>query len=153
MPVIIVAQGQGLVRDSALVQATIGCCILLLLVPKMVLTLSYLHWWRRLSCHQLVQRPHLHLQWTSPATCPGGVFLYQLMHLLMCTHDLPCCHYPLQLALAMVFPLPTRHLQMCTHAHEHTFCNLHCGVVVCGSDFRSFLCVWGGGEGDLHCVV
>ena len=147
MPVIIVAQGQGLVRDSALVQAAIGCCILLLLVPKMVLTLSNLHWWRRLSCHQLAQRPHLHLQWTSPATCPCGVFLYPLVHLLMCTHDLPCYHYPLELALAVVFPLPTRHLQMCTHAHEHTFLQLALwggGGCMC-SDFSSVLCVGGGG--------
>ena len=34
-----VAQGQGLVRDCALVPAAFGCCILLLLVPKTVLTL------------------------------------------------------------------------------------------------------------------
>ena len=27
------------------------------------------------SCHQLVQRGHLHLQWALPATCTGGVFL------------------------------------------------------------------------------
>ena len=40
-----VAQGQGLVRDCALMQAAIGCCILLLLVPKMVLTLCNLRWW------------------------------------------------------------------------------------------------------------
>ena len=42
-----VAQGQSLVRDCALEQAAIGCCFLLLLVPKMVLIL---------------------------ATCAGGVF-------------------------------------------------------------------------------
>ena len=39
-----VAQGHVLVRDCALVQAAIGCCILLLLVPKMVLTLCNLCW-------------------------------------------------------------------------------------------------------------
>ena len=33
-----VAQGQGSVRVCAFVQAAIGCCILLLLVPKRVLT-------------------------------------------------------------------------------------------------------------------
>ena len=57
-------------------------------------------------------------KWASLATC---TFLYQLTHLLMCTHDLPCCHRPLQLALyvAEVYPLPTRHLLMCTHTHEH----------------------------------
>ena len=63
-------------------------------------------------------------------------FLYCLVHLLMCTHDLPCYHHPLQLALAVVFPLPTRHLLMCTLAMS-TFCNLHCVVVVvvCDGDF------------------
>ena len=35
-------QGQVLIRVSALMQAAIGCCILLLLVPKMVLTLGNL---------------------------------------------------------------------------------------------------------------
>ena len=30
-----------------------------------------------------------------------------------------CCHRPLQLALAVFFPLPTRHLLMFTYAHEH----------------------------------
>ena len=69
-----VAQGQSLVRDYALVQAALGCCILLLLVPKMVLTLCNLRWWC-FSCHQLAQRPHLHLQLASLATCTGGVFL------------------------------------------------------------------------------
>ena len=58
----------------ALVLPAFGCCTLLLLVPKMVLTLCNLHWWC-FSCHQLAQRPHLHLQWASPATCTGGVFL------------------------------------------------------------------------------
>ena len=98
-----VAQGQGLVRDCALVQAAIGCCILLLLVPKMVLTLCNLRWWC-FSCHQLAQRPHLHLQWASPATCAGGVFLvpasafsYYCAH--MTCHA--CCHRPLQIALAL----------------------------------------------------
>ena len=28
-----------------------------------------------LSCHQLAQIPHLHLQWALPAICAGGVFL------------------------------------------------------------------------------
>ena len=55
-----VAQGQGPVRDCALVQAAIGCWTLLLLVPKMVLTLCNLHWCC-FSCHQWAQRPHLHL--------------------------------------------------------------------------------------------
>ena len=40
-----VAQGQGLVRDCALVQAAIGCSILLLLVSNKVLTFSNLRWW------------------------------------------------------------------------------------------------------------
>ena len=105
-----VAQGQGLVRDCVFVQAAIGCCILPLLVPKMVLTLCNLHWW-------------------------------------------------------CFFPLPTRHLLMCTYAHMSTFCNLHCVVVVvvvvCGGDFTlctvpslslsvcvcvcMCMCVWCGG--------
>ena len=53
----------------------------------------------------------------------------ELVHLLMCTQDLPCCHRPLQLTLVVFFPVPTRHLLACTHAHEH-ICNLHCVVVV-----------------------
>ena len=40
-----VPQGQVLVSVYALVQVAIGWCILLLLVPKMVLTLCNLHWW------------------------------------------------------------------------------------------------------------
>ena len=56
-----VAQGQGLVIDCAFVQAEIGCCSLLLLVPKMVLTLYNLHWWC-FSCNQLAQGPHMRLQ-------------------------------------------------------------------------------------------
>ena len=46
--------------DLALVLPAFGCCILLQLLPKMVLTLCNLHWWC-FSCHQLAQRPHLHL--------------------------------------------------------------------------------------------
>ena len=53
-----VAQGQGLVRVSALVQAAIGCCILLLLVPKMVLTLCNLHWWCFSSTNQAFTNVH-----------------------------------------------------------------------------------------------
>ena len=29
-----------------------------------------------------------------------------------------------------LFPLPSRHLLMCTHRNEHLFCNLHCVVVM-----------------------
>ena len=131
--------GQGPVRDCALVQAAIGCCILLLLVHKMVLTLSNLHWWC-LSCHQLVQRPHLHLQVSTCMQLALVVFyLCQLAHLLMCTHDWqPCCHRPLQLALVVVFPLPTKYLLMNTHAHEHILQLTLCGgggCTVCGGDF------------------
>ena len=39
-----IAQGHVLVRVWALMQATIGCCILLVLVLKMVLPLSDLCW-------------------------------------------------------------------------------------------------------------
>ena len=39
-----VAEGQVLVRICALVKAAIGCCILLLLVPEVVLTLCNLSW-------------------------------------------------------------------------------------------------------------
>ena len=54
----------------------------------------------------------------------------ELVHLLMCTQDLPCCHHPLKLTQVVFFPVPTRHLLTCIHAHEH-ICNLHCvGVVV-----------------------
>ena len=56
-------------------------------------------------------------------------FLYQLAHLLTCTSDLQCCHYPPPIALAVVFPLPTRDLLM-SHIHTSTLCNLHCVVVV-----------------------
>ena len=38
-----VAQGQVMVSVCALVQAAFGCCILLLLVPKLVLTLCNFH--------------------------------------------------------------------------------------------------------------
>ena len=71
------------------------------------------------SCHQLLQRPHLHLQSSHLQISLMVFFLYQLAHLLTCAHDLPCCHYPPLIALAVVFPLPTKHLLMCTHAHEH----------------------------------
>ena len=63
-----------LVRVCAAVQAAIGCCILLLLVPKMVLTLCNLCWWC-FSYHQITQRPHLHLQCELTATCAGGFCL------------------------------------------------------------------------------
>ena len=104
-----VAQGQGLVRDCALVQAAIHCCILLLLVPKMFLTLCHWRWWW-ISCHQLAQRPHLHLQWASSATCAGGVFLvptsaFSYYCAYMTCHA--CCHRPLQLALVVFFSLST----------------------------------------------
>ena len=66
---VMVAEGQGLVMNCGLVQAAIGCCIL--------------RWWC-FSCHQLAQRSHMHVQWESPATCTGGVFLHQLAHLLVC---------------------------------------------------------------------
>ena len=39
----------------------------------------------------------------------------------------PCCHHPLQLALVVVFPLPPRHLLMCTHAHKHVLQLALCG--------------------------
>ena len=47
------------------VQAAIGCCILLILMPKIVLTFCNLHWWC-FSCHEIVQRPHLYLQCALP---------------------------------------------------------------------------------------
>ena len=70
-----VAQGQVLVKNCSLVQAAVGCFILLLLVTKMVLTLCNLCWSVVFFCHQLAQRPHMHMQWASLATCNGGVFL------------------------------------------------------------------------------
>ena len=83
------AQWQGLVRDCALVLPAIVCCILLLLVYKIFLTLCILHVLVVFFCHQIAQKPHF--------TCSGHhlqialvvLFLYQLAHLLMCTHDLP----------------------------------------------------------------
>ena len=70
-----IAQGQVLVRICALVQSAIGCCSLLLLVPKMVLTLCNLRWWW-CSSHQLAQIHNLHLWWSLPATCTGGIYIY-----------------------------------------------------------------------------
>ena len=79
-----VVQGQVLVRVCALVQAAIGCCILLLLVPTMVLTLCDLRWWC-FSSHQLAQIHDLHSWWSSPATCASPVLsshqLLQILHL------------------------------------------------------------------------
>ena len=69
-----IAQGHNPQPSLALVLPALGCCILLLLVPKMVSTLCNLHQWC-FSWHQLVQRPHLHLKWALSATCAGGVFL------------------------------------------------------------------------------
>ena len=39
------------------------------------------------SCYQLAQRPHLCLQWASPATCIGAVVLHKLFStsILLCT--------------------------------------------------------------------
>ena len=107
-----------------------GCCILLLLVLKTVLTLCNLRWWC-FSCHQLLQRPHWCLQWALSATCTGGVFLVP-------TSALSKVHTWLAFILLLptatctggVFPLPTRHLLMYTRTNEHLFCNLHCVVVV-----------------------
>ena len=64
-----VAQGQGLAKACALVQAAIDCYILLLLVPRMVLTLA-------LQLALVV------------------FFLYPLVHLLMCTHAHEHCVVP-----------------------------------------------------------
>ena len=109
-----VAQGQGLVRVCALVQTAIGCCILhaanfgralfrimntshLLLYPSLTsaqdgLDLCNLRWWWCLSCHQLAQ--DFTRTCSGPATCLGGVFPVPTSALLMCTHELPCCHHP-----------------------------------------------------------
>ena len=46
------------------------------------------------SCHQIAQRHHLHLLWTSPATCAGGVFLAPTSTF---TNVHTCYHRPLQL--------------------------------------------------------
>ena len=58
----------------SLVLPAFGCCILLLLVPKTVLTLCNLRWWC-FSCCQLAQRSQWHLQWALSATCASGIFL------------------------------------------------------------------------------
>ena len=53
---------------------------------------------------QLAKRPHLLMQWALLATCTGVFSLHQLVHLLMCTHDLqPCYHRPLPFALVVFF--------------------------------------------------
>ena len=57
---------------SALMQAAFGCCILHLLVPKMVLTLCNLRWWCFLPSTNA--KYNLHSWWSSSATCTcGGV--------------------------------------------------------------------------------
>ena len=122
-----VAQGQGLVKACALVQAAIGCCIMLLLVPKVVLTLCNLRWWWCLSCHQLAQRPHLHLLWASLATCTGGVFLAPTSAYTNAYTWLAMLPLSTATCTGGVFPLPTRHLLMCTHAHEHILQLALCG--------------------------
>ena len=60
--------------ELAFVLPAFGCCILLLLVPKMALTLCNLHWWWFLQSSTSTIH-NLHLWWSSPATCAGGVFL------------------------------------------------------------------------------
>ena len=64
--------------DLVFVLPAFGCCILLLLVAKMVLTACNLCWWC-FTCHQLVQRPHLHLQWAIPETY--AVVLYFFVYI------------------------------------------------------------------------
>ena len=88
-----IAQGQVLVRICALVQSAIGCCSLLLLVPKMVLTLCNLRWWW-CSSHQLAQIHNLHLWWSLSATCTGGIYIYIYIcmhiynfHIILCIHN------------------------------------------------------------------
>ena len=66
-----VAQGQGLIRVCPCASCN-GCCILLLLVTKMVLTLCNMGWWC-FSCHQLAQILYMHSWWSSPATHTGSV--------------------------------------------------------------------------------
>ena len=121
-----VTQGQGLVRDCALVQGAIGYCILLLLVPKMSLTLSNLRWWC-FPWHQLVQIKTLHLQWASHATCTGGVFLAPTnifrVHTWLATMQPP----PTATSTGGVLLLYNYAL---THGHRLAHCNLHCVVVV-----------------------
>ena len=84
-----VAKGRVLVNDSALVQDSIGCCILLLLVPKMVsLTLCYLHWWC-FSCtkvHLLMCTQFAIMLPPPTATCTVWWCFSSNNHLLMCTH-------------------------------------------------------------------
>ena len=78
-------------------------------------------------------KPQLHLQWASPATCDGGVFLiptstFTNVHAWLTTMLQP----PLQLALVVVSLLPTKHLLIWTHAHEHVL-----RIALCGSG-----CMW-----------
>ena len=102
--------------NLVLVQAAIGCCILLLLVLKMVLPLCNLCWWWCLFCHQLAQRSHLQLQWASLATCTGDVFLAPTSTFTNAHTWLAMLPPPTATCTGSVFPLPTRHLIMCTQA-------------------------------------
>ena len=107
-----------------------GCCILLLLVFKMILTLCNLRWWWCLSCHELAQRPHLHLLWTSLATCTGGGFLVPTSAFTNVHSWLAMLPPPTATCTGGGCPLPTRHLLMCTHAHEHVLQLALCGGII-----------------------
>ena len=80
-----IAQGHVLVRVWALMQATIGCCILLVLVLKMVLPLSDLCW----LYFQSSTSANTSLALMVGITCNWHwwcFFLCQLPHLMMCTN-------------------------------------------------------------------
>ena len=82
-----VAQGQILIRVYALVLSTIGWCILLLPVPKMVLTLCNLRWWC-FCYHQLAHKHNLHYIVVA-ITCNLHWWCFSYanlpMHVLVCT--------------------------------------------------------------------
>ena len=76
-----------LVRVCVLVLPTIGCCILPLLMSWIVLTLQLTLHGGGYFCHELaIYVPHLFIL---GILCSSGVWLYQIVHLLMCSHIKP----------------------------------------------------------------
>ena len=97
-----VAQGQILIRVSALVLSTIGWCILLLPVPKMVLTLCNSRWWC-FCYHHLAQKHNIHY----------------IVVAITCNLRWWCFWYA---------NLP---MYWCAQAHTSTHCNITCTVWWC----------------------
>ena len=93
-------------NETLFVLPAFGCCILLLLVSKMVFTLCIAL--VVLFCYQWAQQ--LHLQSALPATCTGGVFLAATSTFTsaqMTYKHAATTHCKLHWGC---FPLPTRHI-------------------------------------------